>query len=67
MPLKKIKLRYYHLFCIDCVRGWHFVSIEDVLLMERIHIKHRRYSNPVPITCGPECANEWEMLKNADV
>ncbi len=63
MPNKK----YFHLFCADCKRGWHFKSLADILLIEAVHIDHVRYGSSVPIICGDECANDWEMCKNADV
>ena len=61
------KVKYFHLFCFDCQRGWHFANLNDVLLMERVHIQHKRLSNPVALRCGPECANDWEMCKNANL
>ena len=63
----KRKLKLYHLFCIDCNRGWHFASSEDAWLIDQVHNHHRRLGLPVAVKCGPECANDWEMCKNANV
>ena len=61
------KTKYFHLFCVNCKKGWHFKSIAAVLITEANHITHVRFGAPVPITCGEECANDWEMCKNANV
>ncbi len=61
------KTKYFHLFCADCQKGWHFKSLAAVLFTEAMHINHVRYGAAVPMTCGEECANDWEFCKNADV
>jgi hypothetical protein len=67
MTNKKTGPLLFHLFCVDCQKGWHFENRVAGLFMETIHLAHRRLANNVPMTCGPECANDWEMCKNADL
>ena len=58
-------MKMYHLFCIDCDRGWHLADLNDFKLLDVIHEAHRKLANPKKIKCGNECANDWAMVRKA--